>query len=456
MSIRYLWTRALLVGALLAVLTVVLVLAVGERVALLVLIGLLVAMLWFHLRNLDALIRWTREPVGTPVPRSVGVWARAYGELSRRSRLAYDLRERLSVALERFREASQAMPDGVMYLSERGVIEWLNQRAELHFGLNAATDIGVPVINIVRQPEFISFLGARGVPEPLVMPSLRNPGLILLVQIIPFGDGQRMVVSRDISQIERLENMRRDFVANVSHEIRTPLTVVSGFLEMLRDQWSTLDDEEIARFLRLAHEQSERMQALIADLLTLSALETHAPAPDEESSDLAALLSEVRAQAEALSNGRHAISVRMDDKVPDVLGARRELLSAFSNLAVNAVRYTPDGGSIELGWVSLPDGRGEFYVRDSGIGIAPEHLNRLTERFYRIDKGRSRETGGTGLGLAIVKHILNRHQAELLIDSEPGRGSRFAVRLPAQRLAALRSQLREAEAASDALYSKVH
>jgi two-component system phosphate regulon sensor histidine kinase PhoR len=252
--------------------------------------------------------------------------------------------------------------------------------------------------------------------------------------VVPFGDGQKMVVSRDLSLIEKLERVRRDFIANVSHELRTPLTVVTGFLETLIDGQDDFAREDVAHFLQLALDQSLRMQTLIEDLLTLSALETGAPAAVEERVDVAQLVAGIAADTRLLSNGRHAIEVDVDRRATcaTLLGSEKELRSAFANLASNAVRYTPAGGHIRLSWKCSRDG-GEFAVEDDGIGIAAEHIPRLTERFYRVDRGRSRETGGTGLGLAIVKHILSRHQAELRVTSEPGKGSRFSARFPSTR-----------------------
>lgn len=399
--------------------------------ALAMIAGLLLAG-WYHLRNLYRLVQWAREPVGTPLPRASGTWDKVFADMSRRSRMAYDMRERLAVALERFRDASQAMPDGVMYLAESDTIEWVNLKAEHHFGVDHERDIGAPVTNLVRQPGFVQYLQAQKYDEALVLTSNRHSGLTLQVQIIPFGDGQKMVLSRDISQLERLETMRRDFVANVSHELRTPLTVVGGFLETLIDGLDDFERDDILRYLRLAHDQSDRMRYLIEDLLTLSALETGAPAPAEERLSVGALVRNVYTEMEALSGGRHVLSLQIEGDGM-LLGSYKELHSAFANLGSNAVRYTPDGGRIDMGW-RQDDSGGEFWVRDNGIGIDAQHIPRLTERFYRVDRGRSRETGGTGLGLAIVKHILTRHQAELHVVSRLGEGSCFSVRFPRARL----------------------
>jgi len=433
--LRYIWTGALSSLALVAVLALVVAALAGISWGLFFMVLGLLLIGWHHLRNLQRLVHWAREPVGSPLPRAFGTWDMIFADLGRRARVAYDMRDRLSTALERFHDASQAMPDGVMYLSDTDTIEWINLKAEQHFGLNRQHDIGAPVTNLVRQPEFVAYLASNHFAEPLVLQAGRRGGLTLQIQVVPFGDDQKMVLSRDISQLERLETMRRDFVANVSHELRTPLTVVGGFLETLIDGMDDYSREDVIHFLRLADEQSSRMRRLIDDLLTLSALETGAPAPAEEKIDVAELAREVAREVELLSAGRHRVELNIEGGGM-LLGSHKELDSAFTNLGSNAVRYTPEGGRICIGWRRDENGGGEFSVADTGIGISPEHLPRLTERFYRVDRGRSRETGGTGLGLAIVKHILTRHQAELAVNSRPGEGSRFAARFPSSRFKA--------------------
>jgi two-component system phosphate regulon sensor histidine kinase PhoR len=430
--VRYLWTGVLSALCVLALVAAGVGIFGGVTAALTTFIVGVLLLLGWHVHNLIRLVMWSREPIGTPVPRATGSWGQVFAELNRRSRVSYDMRERLSSALERFHDASQAMPDGVLYLSDSDTIEWINLKAEQHFGLDHSHDLGAPVTNLVRQPEFVQYLQSGYHDEPLIMASGRRSGLTLQVQIIPFGDDQKMVLSRDISQLERLETMRRDFVANVSHELRTPLTVIGGFLETLVDGLDDYEREDVMRFLRLALDQSSRMGRLIDDLLTLSALETGAPAPAEERIDVAALMQEIRDDTELLSAGRHTVTLQMEgDGV--LLGSGKEIHSAFANLASNAVRYTPEGGKIDLIWRVDANGA-EFSVRDTGIGVDPVHIPRLTERFYRVDRGRSRETGGTGLGLAIVKHILTRHQADLRVRSKQGEGSEFSVRLPPARL----------------------
>lgn len=397
----------------------------------LVILGFLAAAILLA-RHMRQLVEWTRQAAGSMPPQVEGLWGSVFAELGDRFQRELIVRDKLSAELGRFQQAAQAMPEGLVYLADDDSIEWLNVMAEQHFDLDRRRDLRAPITNLVRQPEFVAYLQAGQYAEPLVIHSLRRRERTLQVQIIRFAGSRHMVVSRDISQLERLENMRRDFVANVSHEMRTPLTVVGGFLETLIDGLDDFSREEVLHFLKLASEQSNRMQRLIEDLLALSALETGAPAALEEAVDVPELMREVVRETELLSAGRHSVKLALQGGGA-LLGSRKELHSAFSNLASNAVRYTPAGGHIELGWRVDREG-GEYWVKDDGIGVDPEHIPRLTERFYRVDRGRSRETGGTGLGLAIVKHILTRHQGELAVSSEPGKGSRFAMRFPAARI----------------------
>lgn len=384
-------------------------------------------------RHLRRLTRWAASPLGTPVPSASGLWGDAFAALYRRARMTAEQRAQLHEALDRFRQAAQALPEGVAILNTKFGIEWLNGQAEHLLGLDNEGDAGAPIMNLVREPEFVDYLQVGDYGLPRQFRSVRKPNSRLEVHAIPFGQGRTMLLVRDVTQFERLETMRQDFVANVSHELKTPLTVVLGFVETLEDGWHDMSSADIRRFLALSAEQAKRMQRLIDDLLALSALETDA-LPPEERIDMAALLAEVREEAVALSAGR--LEIVMNSSGPGtMLGSAREIRSAFGNLATNAVRYTPAGGRIELNWLDQPDGGAQFSVTDTGIGIEPQHLSRLTERFYRVDRGRSREMGGTGLGLAIVKHALERHGAHLAIESHPGEGSRFSAAFPARRIA---------------------
>ena len=397
----------------------------------------LAALVVYHSRNLLVLAEWLRRPFGVSLPAASGPWGGVFSALDRRAKIVSEEKAELSSALSRFIDAAQAMPDGVMSLGPQNVIEWMNRSAENHFGLDAAQDSGAPITNLVRQPDFVEYMGAGHFGEVFVMRNTRVPGQTLAIQVVPFGAQRKLVIARDITPLERLETMRQDFVANVSHELKTPLTVVSGFLETLSDNLHDMTPDEAMRMLRLAHEQGRRMQQLVEDLLTLARLETGSPPPLDEEVDVAILLAEVACEAQALSAGRHRIEVDPGPHVR-IVGSAAELRSAFGNLATNAVRYTPAGGRVRLRWNVLADGTGMYSVEDTGIGIEARHVPRLTERFYRIDRGRSRESGGTGLGLAIVKHVLTRHQATLDVQSEPGRGSFFTVRIPAKRVLTLK------------------
>ena len=380
----------------------------------------------YHVRHLARFARWLARPQPGKVPEGSGSWDEALAMLHRYERDAARREELLSEALSRFRRAAQAMPDGVIILDGENRISWCNDKAAELLMLDSTSDLGQPIANLVREPAFREYLAAREHAAPVQV--TRVTGLRLSLQLIPYGEEQTLLLCRDITQAERVETMRQDFVANVSHELRTPLTVLVGFLETVREL--KLDPQRVRDYLGMMDEQAARMQRIIADLLTLSVLES-APPPAPERIRVAPLLARLRVDAEALSSGKHAISLTGTPAL-DLLGGESELASAFSNLVSNAIRYTPAGGKVSIAWRDGADGAA-FSVEDTGLGIAAEHIPRLTERFYRIDRSRSRETGGTGLGLAIVKHAVARHQATLEIDSRLGAGSRFTVRFPAQR-----------------------
>ncbi len=389
----------------------------------------LLALLAYHVRHLAKLSRWVSRPVLGQVPEGAGVWDDVLAGLHRFERAAAKREEELTEALARFRRAAQALPDGVVILDVANRIEWCNRTAQAHLQIDAVRDLGQPVADLVRDPEFLDYLDAA---EQASAVRVQRGDASILLLVIPFGRSQKLLLSRDTTQAERVEAMRRDFVANVSHELRTPLTVLVGFLETVREL--PLDPQRVRDYVAMMGEQASRMQRIIDDLLALSALES-APPPPEDRVRVAPLLARLQADAAALSAGRHEI-VLLGSPTQDLLGSEGELLSAFGNLVSNAVRYTPANGQVRVEWREAPEGA-SLTVEDTGVGIAPEHIPRLTERFYRVDRGRSRETGGTGLGLAIVKHALIRHQATLEIASQPGKGSRFSARFPAQRLVPL-------------------
>lgn len=405
--------------------------------------GAFAALLWlqalanaFHIQRLWRLLD---APVYGEVPSALGTWGEIYYRLHRLTKRWHGQVRQVEQQHARFIQAMQASPNGVVMLDEHHQIEWCNAIAERHFGLNARRDTGQSITHLLRQPEFVRYMAMQRYEEALVMPNMgEQRHNVLSVQIFPYGDDRKLVLSQDITELERTETMRRDFVANVSHELKTPLTVLSGFLETIDDL--PLSDEERGRYLGIMRQQTERMQHIVSDLLTLARLEGDTRTPVDAPLDMARVLRRLQDDAAVLSQGRHDVRVTCATDLV-LLGDEGELLSAFSNLVSNAVRYTPDGGRVDILWeAGEADGDGEagggavFSVRDTGLGIPADHIPRLTERFYRIDRSRSRDTGGTGLGLAIVKHVLTRHHAWLDIQSIEGQGSTFSIHFPAARV----------------------
>jgi two-component system phosphate regulon sensor histidine kinase PhoR len=332
---------------------------------------------------------------------------------------------------KRFIEAFQASPNGILMLDDQDQIEWCNAIAEQFLEIQFKRDALQRIHYIVRKPEFVQYMMSRQFEEPVVLEKMGSAAsLILRLQVFPFSENRRLILIQDITDLSKAEAMRRDFVANVSHEMRTPLTVMMGFLETV--QTLELPPEQKAQYLEMMMDQGRRMKNLVEDLLTLANLEANTQPAPMNSISMSYLMSLIKNDAYALSQGKH--SLNFDLKTPcNLLGEEREVLSAFSNLVSNAIRYTPNVGSVSATWSVNAAGEGEFTVTDTGPGISSEHIPRLTERFYRVDRSRSRETGGTGLGLAIVKHVANRHQANLVIESTPGRGSKFILRFPPVR-----------------------
>jgi len=384
-----------------------------------------------HLRNLAAFERWLADPDAHEVPNGSGLWEDAFSRLNKLTKQRRKERAQHEAALSQMQQATSALPEGVVILDEADRIEWCNPLGEQHFGLDIKRDTGQQITYLARQPEFVHYLAGSNFTEPLVLRGARQDDLVLSIKLIAYGSNKRLLISRDITHLERIETMRRDFVANVSHELRTPLTVVNGFVETLQDM-PQLENDMARRALHLMGEQTSRMESLVDDLLTLSRLENEQNVLHEEQVDVSNLLGVLLEEGRSLSNGKH--NVRLEIESTTLLGgSNNELHSAFGNLLTNAIRYTPPGGEVVLRWADQGDAGMVFSVKDSGIGIAPQHISRLTERFYRVDRSRSRETGGTGLGLAIVKHIAMRHQAQLDIVSEEGKGSTFSIVFPAKR-----------------------
>jgi len=387
----------------------------------------------YRARQLYKLGKWLNDARLETIPEADGLWDEVFSQLYKMVKRHNQTKQDLADELQHIEQATAALPEGVAILNTANRIEWCNPLAEQHFGLNAQYDIKQDITYLVRQPEFIDYLQTGDFSEPLLMTPARHNDIRLSIKLIPYAADKRLLISRDITQLERIETMRRDFVANVSHELRTPLTVVNGFVENLQDM-PDLSHQQIQRALDLMAEQTRRMDSLVADLLTLSRLENEQSPLREENVAMQPLLDEVYRDGQMLSAGKHVLRLEQSCTA-NLLGNRDELRSAFSNLVSNAIRYTPDGGTILLRWYER-DGQAIFSVQDSGIGIGAQHLPRLTERFYRVDRSRSRETGGTGLGLAIVKHIAIRHQAKLEVLSEEGKGSIFLLVFSTKKLLA--------------------
>jgi two-component system phosphate regulon sensor histidine kinase PhoR len=383
------------------------------------------------LRHLHQLHRWLQNQKQGEVPDAGGVWGDVFNDIRRLERDTQRRKDRLTGMLERFQAASAALPDAVVILSQTDEIEWANPAAERLLGVHWPRDHAQRVVNLLRNPDFTEYLREGEFNETLTIPSPVLAGYTLSVQITPFGSSQKLLTFRDVTHLARLEEMRRHFVANVSHELRTPVTVLLGFLETLKDMPAWRPEDLRGPFAAM-YDQAQRMQRMLDDLLTLSKLETSPAHLHDEAIDVSEMLSSVKEVGELLSGGQQRLSLEIE---PGLLlsGNREELRSAFSNLVNNAVRYTPAGGEIRLHWFSDAEGA-KFAVTDTGEGIAPHHIPHLTERFYRVDTGRSRATGGTGLGLSIVKHILLRHEAHLAIQSQLGKGSTFTCIFPRSRI----------------------
>lgn len=390
------------------------------------------------LRHLDRIDGWLDSPAVENIPEGAGIWGGVFSRLRRLVRQRNQQEQRLESLLQGLQQAIAALPDAIVILDSGDHIEWCNPMAEEYFGLDGRRDLGQQISYLIRQPQFVNYLADQlsNPDQPCILKL--SSERILSIQIIPYADQKKLLLARDITRLENVERMRRDFVANVSHELRTPLTVVNGFLETLSDMGGAPDPGMMKRSLDLMTGQTDRMKRLVEDLLTLSKLENIENTLEEESVDVAALVRQIHQDALSLSGENHEIELLVATDA-GLCGNTEELRSGFGNLVSNAVRYTPKGGKVVLAW-EMEGRHAVFSVKDSGIGIELEHIPRLTERFYRVDRSRSRGTGGTGLGLAIVKHVLSRHQARLEIVSQFGKGSTFRAVFPPSRVISVMSE----------------
>ncbi len=400
----------------------VIVLLIGlatDHAAGMLLIALSAYLVW-HLYNLNRLTRWLIKPTRN-TPETIGVWDEVFYHLYQMYQRQRKARRKLTSILSRFQESTKALPSPTIVLNQYDEIEWFNPAAKQLFNFKSKRDVGQRVVNLIRHPRFAAYLKAKKFKKPL---ELDIGAQKIILNVTAYGNGQNLLVARDVTRRSQLDAMRRDFIANASHELRTPITVIAGFVETLLEQAG--DDTHMP--LEKIQQQTERMQRILTELLQLAKLESEDFIEQPEAVDLKEVLEEIYADALAIDAGEHHIELDADSVM--VEGNREELRMAFSNLVTNAIRYTPAPGKIRL--FTKVDGNGICAgVEDEGVGIAYQHIPRLTERFYRVDPGRSRDQGGTGLGLAIVKHVLDRHRGQLLIQSQPGKGSVFKCCFPA-------------------------
>lgn len=414
----------------LAVLALALLIGLLADALLLCLLLATLLLLGWHYRNLYRLSRYLWHSRRFVPPEGWGSWAAIYDGIYKLHQRHLGRRRELGELIRRFREGAEAMPDGVLVVGPHHSILWSNGMAQRLLGLRWPDDQNQRLDNLIRTPEFSHFLRLEQSLEPLLLESPAMLGHTLELRLMPYGAQQRLMVLRDVTRVRKLERVREDFVANVSHELRTPLTVLKGYLELCGpgDDGNSLPPLPLAAW-RMMSEQCQRMDSLVAQLSELSTIEAHASVDFSRTIDVPALLALLADEARSLC-GQRELQLRFDISPGLRMGGDpRQMRSAFSNLIINAIKYTPDGGQIDVIWRRTSRGA-LFMVSDTGEGIAPEHLHRLTERFYRVDQARNRKTGGSGLGLAIVKHALANHHSRLEVDSEPGKGSRFSFVVP--------------------------
>ncbi len=419
------WLRTLLVAGGVALVPILFWFGSGPVAGLTVAVACLAAILAYQFWNYARLLTWLGRLNGE------ASWGDVFYLLDKQTRFGHDRQQKAMADMEQMRVATSALPDALVVLDADNRIVWLNDAAERQLGLSQARDVGQFIYYLLRHARFTEWLTLDSYNQPLQMKSPVVPEQTLLIRMVPMPRNQRMLFAHDITEVERVDAMRRDFIANVSHELRTPITVIAGFLETFGEM-AAPDPAAFQKYVHLMLEQSDRVRRLLDDLLALAKLEGDQDMKNE-TVDAPALMERLLNEARGLSQGRHEVELLMTTRAK-LIGRTEELHSAFGNLVSNAVRYTPAGGAVTLGWTLTRSGSAEFSVRDTGEGIEAQHIPRLTERFYRVDRGRSRATGGTGLGLAIVKHVLQRHQGKLRIESVVGKGSLFTAVLPADRV----------------------
>ena len=401
------------------------------EVASLFFISCLFLYLLSHVYWIYRLNKWLKSPNLSTIPNGSGIWEEIFATLYREYRKQKKSKSELTTTLGRFMTAAEAIPDGIIALNQNNEIEWCNKPSEKMLGIHLAKDINQPINYLLRETSFTEYLNDNKYEGTLKLISWRNTGRSFEILLVPFGVSQKLLICRDITQIEKNDSIKRDFIANVSHELKTPLTVIVGFLETLSDMKNEFNTKT-RPYLQMMLEQSDRMKKLVEDLLQLSSIESNAAPAEKKEIDMTRLFKNLKKDSDLVSGKLHKINMSINKNIA-LLGYEKEIYSAFLNLVSNAIRYTKEGGSIHVIW-DIKDQKPFFEVQDSGIGIDEKLIPRLTERFFRIDADRSRNTGGTGLGLSIVKHVCIRHQAQIEITSQIGKGSQFKITFPQERL----------------------
>lgn len=381
---------------------------------------------WIHRLN-----KWLKNPNLSTIPNGSGIWEEIFSTLYREYKKQKKSKSELTTTLGRFMTAAEAIPDGIVALNQNNEIEWCNKPSEKMLGINLSKDINQPINFLLRESSFIEYLSDNKYNDSLKLISWRNTSRSFEILLVPFGASQKLLICRDITQIEKNDSIKRDFIANVSHELKTPLTVITGFLETLSDMKNEFNEKTYS-YLQMMIEQSDRMKKLVDDLLQLSSIESNVAAAENKEIDMHHLFKRLEKDSDLISGKLHKINMSIKENIT-LLGYEKEIYSAFLNLLSNAIRYTEKGGLINVIW-DIENQKPYFEVQDSGIGIDEKLIPRLTERFYRINPDRSRITGGTGLGLSIVKHVCIRHQAQIEITSQVGKGSQFKIIFPQERL----------------------
>jgi two-component system phosphate regulon sensor histidine kinase PhoR len=393
----------------------------------------LVAIVFYHLFQVRRMLGWIDKGGGLAPPEAGGIWSGLYQRIHQLQKKNQDRQHQLTELLSQFQRSAEAFPDAAVALGPSFEIRWFNEAAGTLLNLRPAQDVGQPIRNLLRTPQFVEYVSAGAFRGSVEIKSPADDHTRLSIRIVPYGEHQYLLLAQDVTERHRLERVRKDFVANVSHELRTPLTVISGFVENLRHDESGCA-KRWERALGLMGQQSARMQRIVEDLLLLASLEGTQGLTPRETVEVREMLQEIVEESEAVESANGVPRLSLSAEPVRILGNTHQLRSAFTNLVTNAIKYTPAEGSISIRWFTDARG-GVLEVTDTGEGVAAEHLPRLTERFYRVDAGRSREKGGTGLGLAIVKHVLQNHGARLEIESEVGKGSCFRCIFPDSRLA---------------------